>query len=484
MSGYEIRIMDHEEFDALPYKKAKQSVGLADPKTNVAYIRHTGVKGLDENTISHEFDELIMKVSPHEEDGIRYKGWWIPIIKALAKFVASKALPALIAKGAIIGGTVGGLKSKLSGGDFWGRGMGQGALWGGAGGALGGMAGGLGSGTSQVANVAGQSGQISGSLGSQIGAQSIGDILGTVGDKFAGSIGSTGGSLGGGAVNVGTSLGSGLAGMGSQIASGVGGASLAPSSAASLGSYQPGLSSYGLGGTSQSFSTGAGSTSKALDVFNDLKPAFTDTAKRVGTDLGKDTLGKALAPQGHTPLSIGQEGSAFRAFAPNTTYNPNSFDPSSISDEYAYGRSNIAKNSLNRIGSTLDAFRGAGVGDVSGNSALQKQLANIRESQAASEESLKHDLTNRGQLHDRYKQLASANGWDDTTMQKHIQLSGQPLSEISKTFSNAQAFKDAFGPLWQLFKKNTEIRTPVSLTGPLQSPSGTDYYGFKTTIPF
>ena len=72
-TSYEIRIVNDQEFDMLPYKKVKESLGLADAKRGVAYIRQTGIKDVDQNTIEHEFDELLQKVSPHEEDGIRYK---------------------------------------------------------------------------------------------------------------------------------------------------------------------------------------------------------------------------------------------------------------------------------------------------------------------------------------------------------------------------------------------------------------------------
>lgn len=71
---YTIKILKSEEFDKLPYKHVKTSLGLADPKTGKAFVRATGNKEWDMATLSHEVDELVAKVSPHEEDGIRYKG--------------------------------------------------------------------------------------------------------------------------------------------------------------------------------------------------------------------------------------------------------------------------------------------------------------------------------------------------------------------------------------------------------------------------
>jgi hypothetical protein len=71
---YTIKILNSEEYDKLPYKHAKDSLGCADAKAGKAFVRATGVKEWDMATLSHEVDELVAKVSPHEEDGIRYKG--------------------------------------------------------------------------------------------------------------------------------------------------------------------------------------------------------------------------------------------------------------------------------------------------------------------------------------------------------------------------------------------------------------------------
>lgn len=71
---YTIKILSNDEYDKLPYKHAKTSLGCADQKSGKAFVRATGVKEWDMKTLSHEIDELVAKVSPHEEDGIRYKG--------------------------------------------------------------------------------------------------------------------------------------------------------------------------------------------------------------------------------------------------------------------------------------------------------------------------------------------------------------------------------------------------------------------------
>jgi len=112
---YEIRIMDDVDFNELPYKHAKTALGMADAKAGVAYVRRTGISGLDANTINHEFDELLQKVSPHEEDGIRYKSggslgkWLAPVLGLMiAPFTGGMSIPWLLpalAGGGLAAGT-------------------------------------------------------------------------------------------------------------------------------------------------------------------------------------------------------------------------------------------------------------------------------------------------------------------------------------------------------------------------------------------
>ena len=86
---YTIRILDDAEFDKLPYKFVKDSLGLADPETGEAFVRKTGIKEMDMATLSHEVDELVAKTSPHEIDGIRYKkgGALRTILPIVAAFI-------------------------------------------------------------------------------------------------------------------------------------------------------------------------------------------------------------------------------------------------------------------------------------------------------------------------------------------------------------------------------------------------------------
>ena len=70
---YTLHYLSDKEFDNLPYKHVKTSFGCADEKTGNAYVRRTGIRPIDEFVTEHEIAELVAKVSPHEEDGIRYK---------------------------------------------------------------------------------------------------------------------------------------------------------------------------------------------------------------------------------------------------------------------------------------------------------------------------------------------------------------------------------------------------------------------------
>ena len=71
---YTLHYLSDKEFDNLPYKHVKTSFGCADEKSGNAYVRRTGIRPIDEFVSEHEIAELVAKVSPHETDGIRYKG--------------------------------------------------------------------------------------------------------------------------------------------------------------------------------------------------------------------------------------------------------------------------------------------------------------------------------------------------------------------------------------------------------------------------
>jgi hypothetical protein len=71
---YTIHILEDEDFDKLPFGEPRDAMGMTNAKIKTAWVRKTGVKDMDMNTIRHEFDELMQGTSLHEIDGIRYKG--------------------------------------------------------------------------------------------------------------------------------------------------------------------------------------------------------------------------------------------------------------------------------------------------------------------------------------------------------------------------------------------------------------------------
>ena len=101
---YSIAVLKDEEFEALPYPEMEDSLGLADPSTNKAYIRYTGLPHLDKYLINHELDHLIDGAggehSDHYRNGVYYK-------KLIDAF--SSALPTIgTVVGSMFGGPVGG----------------------------------------------------------------------------------------------------------------------------------------------------------------------------------------------------------------------------------------------------------------------------------------------------------------------------------------------------------------------------------------
>ena len=57
--SYTIKILSDREFERLPYDETEVSLGIADPRTNTAYVRHVASDELQKYLINHEFDHLI-----------------------------------------------------------------------------------------------------------------------------------------------------------------------------------------------------------------------------------------------------------------------------------------------------------------------------------------------------------------------------------------------------------------------------------------
>ena len=74
---YEVKVLSDQEFESLPYPDMGTSLGVADPRTNTAYVRFTGVDELDKYLINHELEHLIEghggEHSSHYRNGVYYK---------------------------------------------------------------------------------------------------------------------------------------------------------------------------------------------------------------------------------------------------------------------------------------------------------------------------------------------------------------------------------------------------------------------------
>ena len=429
--GYEIRVVSSEEFDELPYKKARKSLGLADSKSNIAYVRETGIRGLDENTINHEFDELMMKVSPHEEDGIRYKGWWAPVIKAI--WAATKVAAVKATQAAAVGAVVGGAKSKIQGGGFWegaGKGAASGAKWG-AIGSLGGSA------------LGGIGGKIGGTTGAVL--QKTGSLMGGASPATSPAAGVGSGSL---------ASARGVAGMSAAGRSGLaaaakeGGMSLAKAGAKS--GLKSGLTSVGTGSTS---------------LFNKFGSFVKDTGTQALKQVSVDTALSAFAPApqqqtlapGQTPTLAPQYGNpatsggsavggyggegALSRFAPSLN-KAGIFSPPT-QEEYDTGISSIRQAKQNRLSDvfSLDAFRGQNPNE---NTKFAGAISDVNKGFDQELSSFNTEFDALGPRRE-YDSVMSANKINLNQMNEYINLAQMDDAAISAKVSNSpEEFRNIF----------------------------------------
>lgn len=138
---YSIHVLPQKQFNKLPYKDVDISLGLADRQKGRIYVRESGIPAIDLLTIGHEIHEMVSKVSPHEEDGIRYKKGGVlrsivPIIVGAVATVLTGGVAAPLLLGGLTGAGMGayaGSRHKELGG------AGRAGLMGGISGALGGL---------------------------------------------------------------------------------------------------------------------------------------------------------------------------------------------------------------------------------------------------------------------------------------------------------------------------------------------------------
>ena len=76
---YKIQFLDNDSFNNLPYKDTHTSLGLADSRTQTAYVRRTGINAVDMFTAAHELEHLeeghAGEYASHNKygDGVYYK---------------------------------------------------------------------------------------------------------------------------------------------------------------------------------------------------------------------------------------------------------------------------------------------------------------------------------------------------------------------------------------------------------------------------
>jgi len=431
---YEIRIMENEEFDALPYAKAKESLGMADAKTGVAYVRKTGVAGLDANTINHEFDELLQSVSPHEEDGIRYKSggslgkWLAPVLGfALAPFTAGMsipwAVPALAGAG-LAAGT--GAHSRSVKPEKYGQNTFGSVLTDAAVGGLGGYGGGVaGAGFSS-----GFSGS-SGGLFSKLGA----GLKGAVGLPT-----SSAASTGAGAV-----AGQPASGLGARFAQGAA-QKTGTQLASAAGGFTP--SALSAAGTQAVNKAGTSLFSKAGNYL-----------KSNAGGLAANTMVSSLSPTQNQPISGAgqgvQGGNALSLFggAPKQSTNQSAFTAPYGQEDVDKGLGNIQSQYQKQYQSIFDTFRRAQPGSTpEGNQAFATQLASAKQGLGSTTDDFYSGIN---QANDdaytqyRYNGVKNTNNLSDSQMNEYISLASQPDSVIRGRFPGMKAadFRDIFSGL-------------------------------------
>lgn len=285
--SYTVKFLSNAEFDSLPYKHVKESFGCADQKTMTAYVRQTGIKPLDMFVTEHEIEELIAKVSPHEEDGIRYKKGK-DIFKTIGGpllGIGSALFPPLAPFAAAIGGLGGlGLGMGLGKGKFGQRLMGAipGALGGATAGGIGnwftaGAGAGAGAGNGGVLGNAIKSGFQIGSQGAESGSLGLSGLGGL----------------------------SGLKEYGNQI--------LQPSLTEKLTGGFGGAFSSGSAGAGAKAATGGGLWSNITSGIGKLFNGGGEGGSGAGFNLGKTALGAGIPLIGNMFAPSAKEASKFNA---------------------------------------------------------------------------------------------------------------------------------------------------------------------------
>lgn len=71
---FQIKILNDEQFDRLPYPNVDLSLGVTDPATRIAYVRYTAIPELNKELVQHEYGHLTGEDKTHFYNGLHYKG--------------------------------------------------------------------------------------------------------------------------------------------------------------------------------------------------------------------------------------------------------------------------------------------------------------------------------------------------------------------------------------------------------------------------
>lgn len=71
---FTVQLLNDKEFDGLNYRNISDSLGIADVKKGLVFVRRTGIKDFDEATLHHEIDHMVEEHATDEDEyGIRHK---------------------------------------------------------------------------------------------------------------------------------------------------------------------------------------------------------------------------------------------------------------------------------------------------------------------------------------------------------------------------------------------------------------------------
>lgn len=105
--SYQVEFLDHDAFDALPYPDMETSLGVADPKTQRAFVRKTGIKAVDLFNAAHELEHLqeghAGAHADHYRNGVYYKDDFMQTLSPALGAAKGNFGPLLSTVGSIFG---------------------------------------------------------------------------------------------------------------------------------------------------------------------------------------------------------------------------------------------------------------------------------------------------------------------------------------------------------------------------------------------